>query len=204
MNAIKSKLSKWQIHNIGGNYVQTQTIKLPDGKEREIMIFAGDKALYLGQCTIFQTILIHESTLSNKPLFDYILLHELIHTKQWWSVFIVPLIILIPVSLLLLIFSLVNLLLGVMELNLYGLLSSLVGILISAFLFSIPCSFSWIMELNADFKAIKEIGFESFIEIKNAPKILKRNFYSSIIIMMTHPPTMVTVKLWHWLHKAQG
>jgi hypothetical protein len=202
MNVIKSKLTKWQIHGIGGNYVRTQTIKLPNGKEREIMIFSGDKALFLGQCTMFRTIIIHESILSNKPLFDYILFHEFAHTKQWWALFIVPLIILIPVSLLLLIFSLVNLLQAIIEPNLYGLFGSLMGILISAFLFSIPCSFSWIMELNADFKAIKEIGFQSFIEIKNAPKILKRNFYSSIIIMMTHPPTMVTVKLWHWLHKA--
>ena len=200
MNVIVSKLTKWQIYSIGGNYVRTQTIIFPDGKEREIMVFSGEKALYLGQCTILRKIIIHESILGNKPLFDYVLFHEFAHSKQWWVVFIIPLIILIPISLLLLMLSLYNLFLAIIELNLYSLLVSIAGILISVLLFAIPCGFSWFMELNAEFAAIKEGGIQTFIEIKNTPKLLKHGFYSRIIIIMTHPPTNVTVILWRWFH----
>lgn len=200
MNVIVSKLTKWQINSIGGDYVRTQTIIFPDGKEREIMVFSGEKALYLGQCTILRKIIIHESILGNKPLFDYVLFHEFAHSKQWWEVFIIPLILLLPISFLLLILSLFNLFLATIKLNLYSLLVSIAGILISVFLFAIPCGFSWIMELNAEFASIKEVGVQAFMDIKNAPKLLKHGFYSKVIIIMTHPPPNVTVKLWRWFH----
>ena len=203
MNVIVSKLTKWHISSIRGNYVRTQTTIFPDGKEREIMIFSGEKALYLGQCTILRKIIIHEGILDNNLLFYYVLSHEFAHSKQWWEVFIIPLILLLPISLCLLMLSLFNLFLATIELNLYNLLVSIAGILVSGLLFAVPCGFSWIMELNADFAAIKKVGLQTFIDIKNAPKLLKRNFYSNIIIFMTHPPTKFTIKLWRLLHKHE-
>lgn len=204
MNIIKSKLTKLQIRTIGGNYVRTQFTKLPKGKETEIMVFDGDGALYLGQCTIFGTIIIHESTISNKPLFEYIMSHEIAHSKQWWAIFIIPLIFLIPIGILSFFVSAVSLIQGIVKLNIYTVLGALAGIVIAGFLFAIPCAVSWIMELNADFRAISTVGFETFVQVKKAPKVLKRNFSSRLIILMTHPPTTVTIKIWHRLHKHQG
>lgn len=202
MNILKEKLTKWQINGIGGTYIRTQTITFPDAKDREIMVFSGEKALYLGQCTITGTIVIHESVIANKPLFDYVLCHEFAHAKQWWVVFIIPLIPLLLIGPLLFLFSLVYLFLAAIELRLLGVLSSAVGIAISFVMFAIPCGFSWIMELNAEFTAINKVGIQSFVDLKNAPRILRHNFKSNIIIIMTHPPAKVTVKLWQWYHKG--
>jgi hypothetical protein len=204
MNVIVSKLTKWHISSIRGNYVRTQTTIFPDGKEREIMIFSGEKALYLGQCTILRKIIIHEGILDNNLLFYYVLSHEFAHSKQWWGEFIIPLILLLPISCFLFISSFTNLFLATIQPNLNNLVTSIEGILISALLFAIPCGFSWIMELNAEFAAIKKVGVLPFMEIKNGPKLLKHDFCSNVIVFMTHPPTKVTIKLWRWFNKDKN
>ncbi len=204
MNTILFRLTKLQLRAIRGSYIRTQTVQLPDGKQREVMVYSGDKSLFLGQCTMFRTIIIHQSTLGNKPLLDYVLSHEMAHTKQWWAIFIVPLLFLLPVSIFSSILTLAYMVRAIVLLDPYSLLSSLVGIPISALLFAIPCGFSWIMELNADFKAIKVVGFQTFLEVKNAPKLIKLDFSSKVIIRMTHPPTKVTAKLWHCFHKHEA
>ena len=85
MNSIQLKLTKSHIQRANGKYVRTESVKLPNGKNQEIVIFSNDKPLYLGQSTFFGTIIIHESLLNDERLLSYVLLHEMAHKKQWWS-----------------------------------------------------------------------------------------------------------------------
>lgn len=175
----------------------------PDGKEREIAVFRGDKALYLGQLTILRQIIIHESVLCDELHLNYVLAHEFAHSRQWWALPLMPLLLLVPISVILLVVSVSSLVLAVIKLSWYGILGSVAGILISAIVLAVPCAFSWLMELNADFAAIETMGIETFVAIKKRPKLLKDSFYSKLIVRMTHPPADFTLKVWNRLHRAK-
>ena len=117
MNSILLKLTKLQIGWMNGKYVQTKIIRLPNGQDQEIVIFSNDKSLYLGQCTPFDIITIRESVLSDVRLFNYVLLHEMGHKKQWWAYFIIPLLLLVPACAVALIFAFVSLVQSMLHLN---------------------------------------------------------------------------------------
>ena len=167
MNSILLKLTKWHINLGNGKYVRIETVKLPNGKDQEIAIFSCDKPLYIGQCTPFRTIIIHEPVLNDKQLLNYVLLHEMGHKTQWWSIFILPLIILVPASMFGLILAFVSLIQSMLQLNASQLLYFLGELILAGLLLLIPCAFSWAMELDAEFQAIKVIGLDSFLDIRN-------------------------------------
>jgi len=79
------RLTKLHLHSIKGNYVRTQTVKLPDGKEQEVTVFSGDTCLLIGQHTLLRKIIIHESVFGDKRLLNYVVTHERAHKKQWWA-----------------------------------------------------------------------------------------------------------------------
>jgi hypothetical protein len=205
MNTIQLKLTKRHIHRTNGKYVRTENIKLPNGKNQEIVIFSNDKPLYLGQSTFFGTIIIHESVLNDARLFNYVLLHEMAHKKQWWGYLILPLLLLILVSFISVIFAFFILVDSIINRNPTQLLTFLIVVLISGLLLVIPCAFSWAMELDAEFQAIKVIGLNSFSDIRgNLKNFSKPSKTFMVIARMTHPPTNVTIRCWKWLHKNSG
>jgi Zn-dependent protease with chaperone function len=205
MNSILLKLTKRHIQGANGKYVRTQTVKLPSGKNQEIIIFSNDKPLYLGQSTFFGTIIIHESLLNDERLLNYVLLHEMAHKKQWWSYFIIPLLLLVLASFFSVIFALFTLIDSIINRNPGQLLTFLIELLVAGVLLFVPCAFSWVMELDAEFQAIKVIGLVAFTDIrKNLNKFPKPSKTFMVIARMTHPPTSVTIRCWKWLHKNQG
>ena len=180
MNSTLLKLTRSHIHLIGGKFVRTQIVKTPDGIEEEVAIFSGDKTTFLGQCTPFRTIIIHESVLNNERLSNYVFIHEMAHKKQWWSFFAIPLCFLVVFS--------------------FFYLAWAVTLLAFVSLFVL----SWIMELNADFVAIKDVGLQPFSEIKDElRKTRKLTVGSRIIKWLTHPPVGMTMRVWRWLHKQE-
>lgn len=65
-------------------------------------------------------------------------------------------------------------------------------------------AFSWILELNADFVAIRHIGVDALLEIRGKLRRTYKPTLSSIIIScLTHPPVGVTVRIWRWLHRQE-
>jgi Zn-dependent protease with chaperone function len=205
MNYVLLKLTKWHINLAKGKYVRTEMVELPNGKDQEIAIFSCDKPLYIGQCTPFRTIIIHEPVLNDKQLLNYVLLHEMGHKTQWWSIFILPLIFLVPASVFVLILAFVSLIQSMLQLNASQLLYFLGELILAGLLLLIPCAFSWAMELDAEFQAIKVIGSDSFLDIRNnLKKSPKPSKTFMVIARMTHPPTSVTIRCWKWLHKNKG
>ena len=202
MNSILLGLTKLHILLINGRFVRTQTMKIPNGAEREVTIFSGDKTIFLGQCTPFRTIIIHESVLNNERLSNYVLIHEMAHTKQWWSFFAFPLCFLVICSFFSLAWALVFLIQSLISMNPGYLLGFMWGVIISVLALAIPCIFSWAVELNADFVAIGYIGLQTFLEIReDLRKIRKPTVSSTIISRLTHPTVGITVCFWQWFHK---
>jgi Zn-dependent protease with chaperone function len=204
MNSILLRLTKLHIKSINGRFVQTQTMKSPDGVEQEVAIFSGDKTIFLGQCTPFRTIIIHESVLNNERLSNYVLIHEMAHKKQWWSYFAIPLSFLLIFSFFYLAGAFVFLILLLISMNLSYLSGFMWCVIVFLLAFIIPCAFSWGLEMNADFAAIKDIGLKAFEEIRgDSRKTRKLTLSSRIIIWLTHPPVGLTVRVWRWRHKQE-
>lgn len=202
MNAILKKLTQFHIRSINGKYVGNQFIKLPNGTNQEIMVYSGDKTLFIGQCTIYGTIIVHEAMLANRTTLNYVLLHEMAHKRQWWVFFIIPLILVMIIGMISLFLFLIYLVLSLIKFNLNNFLTALLGVLISSFLILLFCAFSWMLEFNAEFKAIKEMGLQSYLDTRmQLPKPLKLSPSQKLIIRMTHPTTNITVKLWKWFNR---
>jgi len=202
MNSILLRLAKLHIHFINGKFIRTQTMKIPDGGEREVIIFSGDRTLFLGQCTPFRTIIIHESVLDNERLSNYVLIHEMAHRKQWWSFFGVPLLLVLILSFFYLAWAFLFLIQSLILMN-PGYLSGFAWCALLALLaFVIPCAFSWALEMHADFVAIRNMGLKDFEEIRDdLSKTRKLTLGSRIVNRLTHPPAGFTVRVWHWFHK---
>ena len=204
MNSILLGLTKLHIRSVNGRFVRTQTMKIPNGIEQEVAIFSGDKPIFLGQCTPFRTIIIHESVLNNERLSNYVLIHELAHRKQWWSFFAIPLSFLVILSFYFLVLAFVFLIQSLIAMNPSYLLGFMRYVIMSVLALIIPCAFSWMLELNADFVAIKHIGLEAFLEIRDElRKTRKLTLSLRIINWLTHPPVGITVRVWRWLHKQE-
>lgn len=180
MNSALLRLTKLHICLFaGGRFVRTLTMKTPNGEDEEVAIFSSSKPTSLGQCTPFKTIVIHESALNNERLSDYAFIHEMGHKKQWWSLFKIPLCLLI--------------LLGLINGQWVPLFALTIATLVA---------FSWILELNADFGVISQIGVDAFLEVRGEVRRIYKPTLSSIIVSwLTHPPVGVTIRIWRLLHR---
>ena len=182
MNPILLGLTKSHIRLFtGGRFVRTQTMRTQNGKEQEVAIFSSDRPRSLGECTPFKTIVIHESALNSERLSNYVLIHEMAHKSQWWSFLKIPLCFLV--------------LLGLIH-DRWVIMSVLTLVALFAF--------SWILELNADFVAIRNIGLDAFSEVRGQIRMIHKPTLAPIVISwLTHPPAGVTVRIWRWLHKQE-
>jgi len=202
MNSILLGLTKLHIRSINGKFVRTQAMKAPSGAEQEVTIFSGAKTTFLGQCTPFRAIIIHESVLENERLFDYVLIHEMAHRKQWWSFLGVPLLFLLIFGFFCLASAFIFLLQSLILMNPSYLLGFAWFVLLCLLALIIPCAFSWALEMHADFVAIKNMGLKAFEEIRDdLSKTRKLTLGSRIINRLTHPPAGFTVCVWRWFHK---
>jgi Zn-dependent protease with chaperone function len=199
------RLRKLHLRSIRGNYVRTQTVTTIDGKQQEVTVYSGDNCLFLGQYTPLGTIVIHERVFENEKLFNYVITHEMAHKKQWWSLFRIPLafiaIFSAPDLLVLSITSIGNMLTTG---NAHLLLNFLTAFLPALFLLALPFTFSWILELDADFHSIRMIGFQTFQELINDGHSQVNANFRTIINMLLHPPASITIYLWNHFHGGIG
>jgi len=196
-------LKKWHLNSIRGSYVRTQTVESADGREQEVTVFSGDNCIFLAQYTPFGTIAIHERVFKDRRFFNYVLTHETAHKNQWWSFFRIPLALLIVLYVPGLINSAIDSLSqAISNHDLFQLGYFTLGIMASIFLFALPCAFSWLMEFDADFQTIKIIGLNTYMDLtryRYQPQSFKIGL-NTVINLLTHPPTGLTVRLWRWIH----
>jgi len=202
MNPLLFGLTKLHILSLGGKFVRTQSLVTTAGEEQEVVVFSGAKPLYTGQCTPYKTVVIHEEALNNKELLDYVLIHEIAHTKQWWSILIYPLCVLPIIGLIVLTGAIISLILWAVSMNLGYFVQFAIGILISVIFITIPCLFSWIMEALAEFQVIKTLGLKQYEDIAKLSGKRKLGIGQKVIIRATHPPKHLVIKAWSLLHKS--
>lgn len=95
-----------------------------------------------------------------------------------------------------------SLLASIIYLNPDYLLGTFLGLVFAVFSLVILGLFSWSLELNAEFYAIGKLGLQGYLDaLADAPKPHKRPWYLRAAILLTHPPTGVTIRVYHWTHR---
>jgi hypothetical protein len=199
MSKIWNNLTRLQIRVIGGRFTQTRVIEMADGRRQEVFLFNGDRALFSGQCTFYNTIIISESVIDRHPLGDYVLAHEMQHRQQGWRFLIFPLV-------LLMVFGISDLFPGGVDLlsdfRISIILSVLLRIGLAAVLVAIPCLFSWFLEIDADFKAIRVVGLPAYLDITEGSRFKNHRLIQRALNRLTHPPPKLVV--WAWNRRFKG
>jgi hypothetical protein len=200
-NSLMFSLKRWHLSSMRAHYERTQIIRLPDGDEQEVTVFSGENCIFLAQYTPLGTIAIHECVLENKMLLNYVLAHENAHKKQWWSFFRISLAGLA-------IFYAPGLYDRAFESLFYAVFKQdwqeaayfpLFLIAATAFIF-IPVAFSWLTEIDADFRAIRAVGINTFLDLHRSSHNPLKFGFNNVINLITHPPLSVTVGLWQKFH----
>ena len=191
-----SRLTRLYIRASGARFLRLQAIKASNGAEREVFLFSAAKPLFLGQCTVFRTIILHESLLVDSALLDCVLLHEMAHQKQWWVVFGIPLVFPAMFGLYALTSALIFAFDALISLDKILLVSSVLSLGILALALALPCAFSWILELGAEMVAIKVVGVAKYTRAREKLKAANTPTLSARIIgRLTHPPTEITLRV---------
>ncbi len=148
----------------------------------------------------------HECTFKNMRLINNIFTHEMAHKQQWWSLFFIPLAPLALAGLFVWIVALVSLFQLLVSHNMLNVAGLLIELLFGAILIAIPCAFSWLMEIDADFHVIAAFGPEEFLDVRNnliTRRIHKSSTISRIIVRMTHPTISITMFFWKLFHRKR-
>ena len=192
MDRLRLLLTKMQIRLIGGRFSGRLLVDLDNGKQQEVLLFSGRRAMYSGQCTLYRTIIMHEAVISQHPLFEYVFSHELQHKRQWWNLLLIPLAALIPLGLLQVFDASTQIWSGAWT----DVWPAAGELLLGLVVFLLPWAFSWIMELNADMKAINAVGIEAYQMIMTNSCQTRENILRCILNRMTHPPYGVVRRAW--------
>ena len=200
MNAIQIKLTKLSLRLNRYKFKEIKEFVLPNNQKVEIITFEG-KHSNIGATTLFKTIIINEDLFLKYPkiIQDYVIAHELGHSRFSNLVFVIISFALLVANLLkilgfvaiissFIISSILNYYyVFFVTLGIWGLIFFIIGLLIT-----------WKSEIDADFYAIKLLGLEKFISCK---KVIK-NKHSKIPIrrrienVLSYPPDKLIFYLW--------
>jgi hypothetical protein len=186
MHGIQLLLTKFfYIRLFNRTYKGIVKSKLFNGNDIEIILFSN-RNLINATATFFGTIIMEESVFKGNNKFNYILTHEYAHTKQKLS-----LVFLIVVSLVLIRILLLN-----YRQNITLAFISFLFLLFFIFLWS------WIIEIDADYYAIKHIGKNPFLIAKydEIQKTQQTKFFDKLTIRLTRPPYWVPIKIYEFIN----
>lgn len=205
MNVVLLWLTKQYLRLIDGKFLRIEVIKLLDEEKQEVIVISSDKWPLLGQRTLFGTTIIHESAFSTERLLNYVFIHEIGHKKQWYGFLIYPLIVVCMLgAMAFFLMSLLSLLASLIFLNPSYLLTTLFALCFMALSFAILGIFSWALELDAEFYAIRKLGLWGVLAARaDIPKSRKFPWYLRALGLLTHPSTGLTIRIYHWTHRKQ-
>ena len=203
MNRVLVFLTKVWLRLMKAKFIGISEIELPNGESQEIIVFSSKEPLLLGQVTPFNTTIIHERVFRSEKLFNYTIVHESAHKRQWYRYIIYPIIVLWPPSIFMLGMSLGHIVKVIISLNSSELIASTIFFIFSLLYFIAPFIYSWFLEFVADYQAIKELGPQYIVEaLSEARKDMQKPELSSrIIARMTHPPISFTVAVYNFIHR---
>lgn len=200
-------LTKGWIRVSGGKFVSLKVLELPDQTKHEVATFSHDNDRLLGQVTLFNTTIINTIVFEDHELLQYVVYHEYAHKKQWYRYALYPLfVIYMPIIPTLPIFAIYTLVYSVINLSLFHFISFLILVLI----WLIPFSYSWFLEFLADYLAIKKMSPERVSSAVQRARERRLNrpskkskldrFLESLLIILTHPPLSLTLRVYRIFH----
>ena len=207
MNKISLALTRALLRLQGSKFVRIDTIELTSQQEEEevVVVFSSKVGLFLGQVTPFGTTTINELVLDSGKLLEYVIAHESAHRRQWFRHLIYPIgfIFVMPIVPLLAA-ALAAILSAIIAKESFLLLYAAICLAISIVLLMVFASFSWFLEVHADFGAIKKLGMQLVIDARDegrkllqAQGIRKQGLFLRSLACLTHPPFSLT----SWLYR---
>lgn len=179
-------------------------IKLYDGRRVRVLAFTSNDSLVLGQCTPCKTIIINDRLLSNEEYTNRILIHELIHQKQWYSWIIYLTIPLGIAGFIILPFILAQFAFHIATYGLNSLALACLPFIIPICLIAIPFALSWISEYKAEAATFNEMGLDRVIKIDEEirgeinPALTTLD---KIVRFLTHPPNSLVIKTYRYFNR---
>lgn len=208
MNPIQIKLTKLLLWSERYKFKELMDYVLPNNQKVEIIIFKG-KSPNIGATTLFKTIIINEDLFLkySKIIQDYVIVHELGHSRFSNLAFVIISLVLLMAHLIKIFgFAIIIVLITTfiipkfwiyicISLGIWGGIFLLIGLLIT-----------WKSEMDADFYAIKLLGVDKFISCKEEIK----NRHSKISIRqriengLSYPPDKLIFYLWNKKYGGGG
>ena len=165
-----------------GQFEHVESVTLLDGNRWDIYRYSSNSKLILGQATPWATIIISQRLLEDKPLFNLVTLHESRHARQWFEWWV----------LIFLAFAVVLFFTN----SRYG--CAILTMFIAVF-------WSWFIELDAEFYAIKYIGLSNYEKIteqfKRKSPLTAWRLALTIWALFTHPPRTLIIRLYRTMHR---
>jgi len=190
---------------IGGKVKEVRTIEIEKGKKVEIIVFARNNALHLGQSTMFGTIIIEESLFSeySPNVGQYLLLHEYAHIKQNIVYLLLPFMVISFLYFISYPITVIVFLLFLNALDSIILLNLVLGFIPFVLSLAIFIGSSWYLEGRADFYATTQMGKERFLAARQEIKAKHPNpgFIDIAISRLTHPPLGLLLEVYDYFHK---
>ena len=206
MGNVRLALTKLYLNINGAKFLRVTTIKLPYGRDVEVVIYSSKQDSVLGQVTITGAIAIHEAVLRKPYLLHYILAHEDAHSRQWYSILSIPLTVAFwlcaPTSL---VYGFINLGIYVVRGEIGYLFMFLQSLSLLLFLGLVLCTYSWFIEYKADCEAIQNLGVHTVLKARNYMASLPRlSWLGRIIAEVTHPPISFTIHVRRFFNRDLG
>jgi Zn-dependent protease with chaperone function len=209
MNNLNLFATKCWIRLYGDKFVGVSKVSLLTGESYEVVLFSN-KYWHnpLGQTLPWGTIIIHEFVIENEKLLNYVIVHELAHTKQWFRLVLYPTAFSLILFLLLTPISLAWLVQGIFSLHGDEVISGIIVLILAVIFFIIPMISSWFIEYLADCKAFRSLGYEYVVSgLSEASQLALQKGYkestnvAKAIFRYTHPPRGLSYKVCKHFHK---
>ena len=196
--------TKLFLRSKGATFVRTDHVKSSFGVSYEVVIFSEKDNTTIGQYVfLVGTIIINQVVLQKSKLLDFVLVHEFAHAKQWYGIILG---ILCCVALLVAVYALTltiaMLVAAIIRFNINVLGGFGIFRLLTLGALFIASMFSWILEYNADSKAISVLGNRRVSEALDEKKQLatSKSKALKVIVFLTHPPIKLTLGIYKILH----
>jgi Zn-dependent protease with chaperone function len=208
MNRLQFLLTRVYIKTaIGGSVKEVRTTELENGKKLEIIVYSRRGTLYLGQSTVFGTIIIEESLFSEygDNVQQYVLVHEYAHSKQKSIYYLMPLMVLSFIYLIFYPIALTVFLFFFLSSDSAILLNLALGSILFAFSIIVFIGSSWYLEGRADFYATLQMGKDRFLAARQEIKSKYPNpgLMYRAISRLTHPPLGLLLEVYDYFHKPE-
>ena len=201
MNKLRLVMTKLHIRFARkGVFEKLETLSISDDYHVEVAKYSNEKDGFIGQATLWCTIVVNDKAYTSDTMLKYVVTHEHGHCKQWYSLLGYPIIIAVWII------GGFAILFGLFGLVFFWALS--MSYLTAVFTLAwgivflvIGSSYSWFIEYKADSYAIKTLGLDQYLnareEMKKLPKL---SLMVRLIGRMTHPTPGIVFKIFQFFN----